>query len=62
MTYHPVTQIMAVCNSLGPSANTPIPMEREDYDNEVPIIKHIAAAIGYRRDMIDKLTKKTKQK
>ena len=56
-SYHPYVQKIAAFNSLTHRLAT-IPMERNDYIEELNIIKHIAIVNGYQPTLIDKLLHK----
>ena len=51
---HPYTHKMATFNALAHRL-TNIPMDIEDYNDEINIIKHIAIVNGYNSKIIDKI-------
>ena len=53
-SYHPVTQKMAVFNSLV-NRLLNVPLEKEDYLNEVSTIKQIAINNGYKSTIVDRI-------
>ena len=60
-SFHPYTQKMAPFNAFVNRLLT-IPMNQEDFQDEVNIIKHIAVNNGYKSDIIDNLIRKHRNK
>ena len=60
-SYHPYTQKLAAYNSLIHRALN-VPLNTENFNKEIRIIKQIAHANGYKYELIDKLIRKHKNK